>query len=158
MVSPRHVPDAPGGLRYCRECHAFIPVDRFYNGRRRYICKSHFSVKLAKIDKTIMDKSVTNDKPVMDVRRVWRYFWLDSKACFGQKKVGMTTNEVHQLFDRKNLIPGVEWRLVPLDPVGEWGVGNMTIVSKAARKSLVRVYSNEGVNSYKAMLNTVVAA
>ena len=144
------IPDAPGGLRFCRQCSSFLPITQFHAGVRRFECKTHALERAGRYRKNIIP-----DADKRAVARVWHALWADSRIVFGRQKAGLTQADVCHLFEHKGVEPNLGWRVVPKDPSGEWGVKNAEIVPKGVRNVLVSAFSKrkgEGVQTYHEVL------
>jgi hypothetical protein len=137
------IPDHPGGLRFCRQCSAFLPISQFHASMvRRFECKTHALERAGRYRKNSVP-----DANRRAVQRVWHALWADSRIVFGRKNAGLTQADVRHLFGQKGMEPDLNWRVVPKDLDAEWGLKNAEIVPKNVRNTLVSAFlkrSREG--------------
>ena len=131
-----HIPDPPGGLRFCRLCDMYLPVEKFYTGRvRRFECRMH---ALERAKRYRRDRK-GSDPAKMVVARVWHALYMDAKAIYNRRRAGLSQSDVRAMFWEMGVEPGLGWRVVPRDPTesGEWGLKDFVIVPREVRKRLV---------------------
>jgi hypothetical protein len=146
------IPDHPGGLRFCRQCAAFLPINLFHAGVRRFECKTHALERAGRYRKN----TVPVDASRRAVQRVWHAFWTDCRI-FGRKNAGLKQKDVRLLFEQKGIEPDINYRVVPKNPDAEWGVVNAEIVPKHIRSELVTAFlkrsrEGEGVQIHREVL------
>jgi hypothetical protein len=129
------IPDHPSGLRFCRQCALFLPINLFHAGVRRFECKTHALERAGRYRK----HSIPDAKKTV-VARVWHALWVDSKMVFGRQKAVLTQADVRHLFEKKGMEPDINYRVVPKNPDAEWGMENAKIVPKNVRNVLVSAF------------------
>jgi hypothetical protein len=136
-------PDAPEGLRFCKGCNEFLPIDRFHaKAGSRFECKTHLAERRAKYTST----------PVAEITatvKIWRFFLVDCKTVWGHGKAGVSQKVIRSLLQDKKTSRYDDLRIVPLDPQGEWQAGNFTLVSVYARRHLVKAFRMKGSDAYQ---------
>jgi hypothetical protein len=157
MKKPSHTikkpSDAPEGMKLCRKCAEFLPLEQFYATQNSiFECKTHLRERNACRRKVIMSNPLT--KVVLNL---WDIFRTDGKKIFHQETLGVNEKDVRDLFLSKGITPTSEWRVVPIYPDETWGVNNIDVVSKQIRKILMATMSTNGRDDEKRYVKTYIA-
>jgi len=120
-------------LRYCRECKAMLPVDRFSQKNRRFYCLDHFRLLRR------WHRTGTLEKHAVDFLRIK---CLKDKKIFRQTCINLTINDVRQMVQTKfgeslDLSNIREWCIVPMNPMQVLSPCNALVVSAEHRKRLI---------------------
>mmetsp|Transcript_16446 Transcript_16446/g.32481 ORF Transcript_16446/g.32481 Transcript_16446/m.32481 type:complete len:193 (+) Transcript_16446:639-1217(+) len=109
------VPDHPTAGRWCKKCRAFLPLEEFPKGKRRFVCRKHAArPNNATAARARMLDANPRKKALW---RLWHYAYLDSRSAFCSAG-SPTQADIAALCDAVGLEPTVELRVVPVDPLG----------------------------------------
>lgn len=140
------------GVRFCRLCSQFLPLDRFPKGPVRYICKTHWTAQISECAKrrkqlchnnnnnkrddnnnTLVKstKIVAKKQPLSKLRSISILVDSkdDAKRVFGQGKVCMGLRDVET-----HVGCNLALRLIPADPLMALSNSNFIICTKEQRR------------------------
>jgi hypothetical protein len=166
------VPDPPGGLRYCKPCKDWLPVDKFPIGKRRYCCKAH---RWEKFGKRAKGKHMANAKNKL-VFTLWLKAYSDSKR-FNSASADMTkpgsSNHARVNISQKEIelllrgmvemccltttmcsmyedltALGKHTAIVPISPTELISISNAALVPSAVKRNLIKAFRFDGVDGY----------
>jgi hypothetical protein len=136
--------DAPEGMRLCKKCAEFIPLDRFCTNPTAYRCKMH-----ASLDFSLYRQKIMSNPTNKIALRLLSMFRMDRVRIFSKESTPageVNPGDILKLFETKRIQPSDQWRIVPIRPDDDWGVDNVDIVSKRVRKVLVATISKTSVD------------
>jgi hypothetical protein len=167
------VPDPPGGLRYCKPCKDWLPVDNFPGGKRRYCCKAH---RWEKFGKRAKCKHMANAKNKL-VFTLWIKAYSDSKrfnsasadmhtkpGSSNHARVNISQKEIEQLLrgmiemccltttfcsmyeDLTDL--GKLTAIVPISPTELISISNAALVPSIVKRNLFKAFKFDGFEGY----------
>jgi hypothetical protein len=174
------VPDPPGGLRYCKQCKDWLPIDNFPCGKRRYCCKAH---RWEKSGKQARRKQMADSKKQL-LFTLWVKAYSDSKrfkpalvdtptkyGASNNARVNISQKEIEQLLrgmvesycltstkrtmyeDLTEL--GKTTAIVPISPTELVSISNAVLVPSVVKRHLFKAFKLDGVEGYVKALHTV---
>ena len=144
------IPDHPSCERFCRRCNCFQALNIFPKGSRRHECMTHAKERV----RTARQRLHNKDSAKRVVAQIWHAAYMDAKAVYCKKGVGITQADVLVIFQTANVLPGLGYRIVPRNPMSELEVGNAILVTKELRKTLVRALAG-GLHTYTEAIGTI---
>jgi hypothetical protein len=138
MQVPEH------NTRYCKTCLAFLPLDQFNPGPRRFYCKVH----LRELNHRQHTPASAEERVA---RNLWIRCWKDASHYFGQQKVNITHKEVVSVLGKLNQTPSnySTMSMLPYNPLEPLTVSNVFLATKPQRKYLVELWrTTKGVKPY----------
>ena len=120
---------------YCMECQAFLPVDKFKPGPKRWVCKRHCNERWnkAKLERW-------REKPGEKRSSItWQIAYRDSLSVFFSK-IDITPAQVKRLLLQDEDIVNASPRLLPFNPTKPLAMENYLFVSSEIRKVMCRVW------------------
>jgi len=147
------VPDPPGGVRWCTHCEDFIPLPKFPNGTRRYVCKMHMWNAIGKHS----SKKCMSDPRKRALHQVWGRAYTDARF-FEQPRIAITQAEINEILTcsvadgiDKDGVEGVA--IVPADPTKTLSASNSAIVTTSTRRVLMKQWKKLGTAGYCKLLH-----
>jgi len=180
-IGPR-VPD-PAGSRYCTTCKAWLPVEKFPGGPRRYCCKLH---RWEKFGKQAKRKHMTNTENQL-LFKLWVKAYSDSKlfksvwddAPTNQESsntialVNISQKEIKKLLQYmlksfhvtstmctmyKDLVElGKSTAIVPISPKEMVSLPNAALVPSTVKRQLLKAFRSGGIEGYTRALRVAEA-
>jgi hypothetical protein len=153
------VPDHPTAGRWCKDCSAFLPLEQFPEGDRRFKCKMH----IWHVQRALREKKKHGDPVERALYVMWNYAYADSRAAFlGSRPapepgepVILIKSEIDKLCQRSGLQPSRETRVVPIDASNPLRLENAAVVTRKSREILVKIWRvSRDVDMYTAALNS----
>ena len=130
--------------RYCRTCQAFLPLDQFNPGPRRFYCKVH----LRELNHRQHTPASVEERAA---RSLWIRCWKDASHYFGQQKVDVTHKELVHVLGKLDQTPSSYSKLsmLPCSPLAPLTLSNVFLATKPQRKYLVELWkTTKGVKQY----------
>ena len=130
--------------RYCKTCLAFLPLDQFNPGPRRFFCKVH----LRELNHRQHTPASVEE---LAARSLWIRCWKDASHYFGQQKVDITHKEVVRVLGKLSQTPSNYSKLsiLPYSPNAPLTLSNVFLATKPQRKYLVELWkTTKGVKQY----------
>ena len=132
-----------GTHRYCRICQDRVPLDRFANGRKRYICKQHYR-ELAQL----------KPKPTLtpeekSSRAAWIQAYKDAIYLSGSATINLSNKVIATLLTKPSeyLLP--RFPLLPVD------ISNVFVTSRPIRRFLLCTFKEtKSIEEYMKALKT----
>jgi hypothetical protein len=141
------VPDQ-NGVRYCKHCKEFIPLNKFPSGPRRYVCKAHMWTSSGQRS----TKKMRANPEKMLLTKVWARAYKD-RGVFKQTRIAITQTEIGDLLRELDVtLSHGEIALVPTDPTVILSVSNSALVSINTRNALMKKWKNSGKDEYCKLL------
>lgn len=129
--------NAPPGMRFCRFCDDFIPLDRFYTQVTRYVCRKHHMEQVWAAE----DKRVAADATVGLSNEAWVDLTM-ARALFGYDSVNFSCGDMRLLM----IHSGVPWsmhpRALPIDPSLPMRPRNVAVVSQMTFSMVLEMYQH----------------
>ena len=129
--------NAPPGMRYCRFCEDFQPLDAFYSHIKRYVCRKHHSERVFNAD---------NQRNATDVTtRMAADAWADLagvRDVLGYANVNFDRSDIRELVIHSGLPWGIQPRVLPIDPSKPMRPRNVAVVSSITFQHLVALYKH----------------
>ena len=143
------------GLRFCKDCKRFIPIQKFASGVRRFICKRHFWRAVGRHSKVKM----MGQPQKRALNRVWIQAHSDSRRQFNQKRIDIKQAEIDTIVranvdatETNSIYQNLAISIVPVDPTQILSVSNAVLVSTRTRKLLMQQLKRGGPEHYFSLL------
>lgn len=143
----RSIPDR-NNVRFCHDCAAFLPVNSFPSGAKRYQCTEHLKQRMKLARQTLYAK----DGESRQTARIHHAAYEDARAVFKRKGVSISQQAVKDLFVSTGVSINPLFRLVPEDPENMLSASNVLVVSSKIRKQLVKAFVAGGTKQYHSSL------
>ena len=127
--------DAPPGMRFCRFCNDFLPLDKFYSTVKRYVCRRHH------IDRVARTEDARNKADPTEL--ISTNAWLDLttvRSLFGFDSVNYDRSDMRMLMIQAGIPWGLGPRVLPIDPQRPMRPRNVAVVSHPTFHMLVELY------------------
>jgi hypothetical protein len=182
VSKPHHrVPD-PEGVRYCTTCTAWLPIENFPRGKRRYCCKVHRWEMFGKLAKR---KHMANAENKL-LFKLWVKAYSDSKlfnSVWGDaptkpgastiRRVDISNKEIEQLLHcmvktfhitsticsmYDDLVElGKHIAIVPISPKEVICLSNSALVPSTVKRQLLKAFRLDGIEGYTKALRVAQA-
>ena len=169
------IPD-PEGSRYCTTCKAWLPVEKFPGGPRRYCCKLHRWEKFGKQAKRKHMKNTENQL----LFKLWVKAYSDSKlfksvwddAPTNQESsntvalVNISQKEIKKLLQymvksvhvTSTMVElGKSTSIVPISPKELVSLSNAALVPSTVKRHLLKSFRSGGIEGYTRAMRVVEA-
>jgi hypothetical protein len=131
--------------RYCRECKALLPLERFSQANRRFFCREHY-----RLLKT-WHKYGTPEKRAIEK---FRNKALLDKNVFGHPNIAITKKDIKDITTPEQMEKYPLWAIVPVHPDQPLAPKNAIVVSTPHRKHLTAAWKqNHDVDEYRRILD-----
>ena len=146
------------GLRFCKNCNRFVPIQNFATGTRRFQCKRHAYIAVGRHSKAKM--MAKPQKRALN--KVWIQAYLDAKRQFNQKRIDIKQAEIDKFvranvdieMDTKSFYENLAISIVPVDPTQILSVLNVALVTTRTRRLLMQQLRRFGIEQYSSLLQT----
>ena len=134
------IPDCDG-KRYCRACDAFLSLDKFEGGPRRYYCAAHLKALFR-----------TRGMPELAAINLRKRLRRDLIALAGKATISMTHADLMSLIAQANKTPANyhELCMLPRDPTCPVTPANVFFATPMQRRFLIALHRMQhNVSRYK---------
>jgi hypothetical protein len=129
-------------LRYCRECKALLPMEKFSQADRRFFCRAHYRL-------------LVYGTPEKRAIATFRKKALLDKNAFDQPAINITRKDIKDIATPEQMENYPLWAIVPVRPDRPLDSKNATVVSVAHRKHLTAAWKqNRDISEYQQILAT----
>ncbi len=129
--------NAPPGMRFCRYCEDFIPLDRFYTPIKRYVCRRHHMEQVWAAE----DKRIAVDPTVAISNDAWIDLTI-VRSMFGYDSVNFSCGDMRMLMIHSGVPWGIQPRALPIDPSLPMRPRNVAIVSHMTFSLILELYQH----------------
>ena len=121
--------------RYCKTCQAFLPLDQFKSGPRRFHCNVH----LIELNHRQHTPATTEERAA---RSLWTRCWQDTVRSFGQPTMAIAHKEVLHMLAKLKQDPRnyLQLYMLPRSPLQPGTPSNVFLATKPQRKYLVELW------------------
>ena len=148
------------GLRFCKNCNRFVPIQNFATGTRRFQCNLHAYIAVGRHSKAKM--MAKPQKRALN--KVWIQAYCDSKRQFNQTRIDIKQAEIDTIVRAnvdaktdKSIYENLAISIVPVDPTQILSVSNAVLVATRTRKLLMQQLKRFGPEQYCSLLQTSTA-
>jgi hypothetical protein len=123
------------GFRMCRMCNKQLPLDQFYEGTKRYVCKQHHY-------QMVLRTTIKRFGECPYERVAWMSWLALHRVCplLGYKHVNYDRHDLLDLMKATQIPLSCKPRAVPLDPRHPLFPRNVAVVSLTHMTLLMRVF------------------
>ena len=129
----------PPGHRYCSDCRTHLPLDRFYSGPVRYMCRKHHYLRVQRrlqerMRLAPLERLATN---------AWRGL-LQMGSLLGYERPEYDSHDFKDLVALTSIPVELSPTILPIDPAKPLRPRNVAILTMQDRLLLMRIYVASG--------------